>query len=132
MYLNRLQIIGFLGSDPEQRHTPKGTPVTRLRVATKETWKNAQGERQESTEWFSVVIWGKLGEIAHEILKKGTHVQIEGPMKSRSYEKDGQKHTAWELKASSFLKLDRAEAKPKEDEAASVEEEVGMAEEVPF
>lgn len=130
MYLNRLQIIGFLGADPEKRTTTKGTTVTRFRVATKEFWKNAQGERQESTEWFTVIVWGKLGEIAAEILKKGSHVQVEGPMKSREYEKNDVKHTVLEIKASSFLKLDRAETTSKAEEAPA--EPATEGDDIPF
>jgi single-strand DNA-binding protein len=111
MYQNRLTIIGFCGTNPELRQTPMGTSVTRFSVATKESWKDAEGNRKESTEWHTIIAWGRLAEIAHEILKKGSHVQVEGPKKTREYTKDEQKHTITELKARTILKLDRAVTK---------------------
>jgi len=91
--LNRVQLIGNLGKDPEIKYTPQGTPVAKLTIATNERFKDKAGEWQDRTEWHNVVLWQRLAEIAGEYLKKGGKVYIEGRLQSRSYEdkKDGQK-----------------------------------------
>jgi single-strand DNA-binding protein len=109
MTFNRLTLIGFLGQDAEKRFTPKGTPYTVLSLATKTSWRDQSGEWQSHTEWHRVVVWGeKFAEFA-ATLRKGAHVQVEGPLRSREYERDGAKHRVVECKAESILKLDRAE-----------------------
>lgn len=109
MYKNRLQLIGFLGADPEVKYTPKGEKFTVFRLATTEyIGKDAQGQKREHTEWHQVVVWGKKGEFAAQYLTKGSHVEVEGPLRSRTYQKDGVEIRAWFLKADSVLKLDRA------------------------
>jgi len=107
MYMNQLTIIGFTGQDAELHYTQSGTPVTTLSVATKESWKNDQGEWQSRTEWHRVVAFGKLAEYA-KTLPKGSHLLVQGPLRSREYEKDGLKHRVTELRADSIGKLDRA------------------------
>ena len=107
MYMNQLTIIGFTGHDAELHCTQSGTPVTALSVATKESWKNDQGEWQSRTEWHRVVAFGKLAEYAKTLLK-GSHLLVQGPLRSREYEKDGLKHRVTELRADSIGKLDRA------------------------
>ena len=82
MYINQLTIIGFTGQDAELHYTQNGTPVTTLSVATKESWKNDRGEWQSRTEWHSVV-----AEHANNIAK-GTHLMVQGSLRSRGYEKD--------------------------------------------
>jgi len=107
MYMNQLTIIGFTGQDAELHYTQSDTPVTTLSVATKESWKNDQGEWQSRTEWHRVVAFGKLAEYA-KTLPKGSHLLVQGPLRSREYEKDGLKHRVMELRADSIGKLDRA------------------------
>lgn len=88
--VNKVILVGNLGRDPEVRYTTGGTAVTNLRIATSEQWKDKQsGERKESTEWHQVVLFGRLGEIAGEYLKKGRTVYIEGRLQTRKWEKDG-------------------------------------------
>ena len=82
MYLNQLTIIGLTGQDAEFRFTSKGTPVTAMSVATKESWKNADSEWQSRTDWHRVVAFGKLAEYA-KTLAKGSHVMIQGALRSR-------------------------------------------------
>jgi single-strand DNA-binding protein len=119
MYMNQLTIIGFTGQDAELHYTQNGTPVTTLSVATKESWKNDQGEWQSCTEWHRAVAFGKLAEYA-KTLPKGSHLLVQGPLRSREYEKDGLKHRVTELRADRIGKLDRAvrrdegEARPDE------------------
>jgi single-strand DNA-binding protein len=108
MFMNRLTLIGFLGHDAEQKLTRNRNRYTTLSIATKRSWKDAAGEWQSRTEWHRSVVYGKLGEFA-TALGKGAHVQIEGELRSREYEKDGAKHRVWECIAQSILKLDRAE-----------------------
>ena len=108
MYLNQLTIIGFTGSEADIHYTTNGTLVTTLSVATKESWKNAQGEWQSRTEWHRVVLFGRLAEYGRT-LAKGSHVMVQGSVRTREYEKDGLRHRVFELRADSIGKLDRAE-----------------------
>jgi primosomal replication protein N len=84
--LNMAQIIGHLGRDPEVRATPEGTAVANLAVATNQTWKDKDGERQERTEWHRVVLFGKIAEIAAEYLKKGSLVYLQGRLQTRKWQ----------------------------------------------
>jgi single-strand DNA-binding protein len=85
--VNKVILIGNLGQDPESRTTPGGTTVTNLRIATTDSWKDKQsGEQKENTEWHTVVLWNRLGEIAAEYLKKGQQVYIEGSLRTRKWQ----------------------------------------------
>ena len=96
--INKVILIGNLGQDPETRSTPGGTTVTNLRIATSESWRDkASGEMKEQTEWHTVVLWNKLGEIAGEYLRKGSQVYIEGKLQTREWEKDGIKRYTTEI-----------------------------------
>jgi len=88
--VNKVILIGNLGRDPETRYTTGGDAVTNLRIATTETWKDKSGEKQEKTEWHTVVLFGRQAEIAGEYLKKGRSVYIEGRLQTRKYtDKEG-------------------------------------------
>lgn len=102
MYLNQLTIIGFSGSEADVRHTSNGTLVATLFVATMESWKNTDDE------WRRVVLFGKLAEYERR-LAKGSHVIVQGSVRTREYEKDGLRHRVFELRAETIGKLDRAE-----------------------
>lgn len=85
--LNKVEIIGNLGNDPEFRTLPNGNGVAQLSIATSETWKDKQtGEKKEKTEWHRVVIFGKLAEIASQYLRKGSKVFIEGALQTRKWQ----------------------------------------------
>nr|VFK32304.1 MAG: single-strand binding protein [Candidatus Kentron sp. MB]VFK35285.1 MAG: single-strand binding protein [Candidatus Kentron sp. MB]VFK77184.1 MAG: single-strand binding protein [Candidatus Kentron sp. MB] len=85
--LNKVMIIGHLGADPETRYTPNGNAVTNIRVATTDSWKDRQtGEQQERTEWHRVVLFGRLGEVAAEYLRKGSQVYIEGRLQTSKWQ----------------------------------------------
>ena len=127
MFMNRLTLIGFLGKDAEQKFTRNGSPYTILSIATKRSWKDDAGDWQSRTEWHRSVVYGKLGEFA-TTLRKGAHVQIEGELRSREYQKDGAKHRVWECIAESILKLDRAERQ----EGAAATDGEPSADDVPF
>lgn len=83
--LNKAQIIGRLGKDPEIRVTQTGTPIASLTVATTEKWKDKSGTTQETTEWHKVSLFGKLAEVAEKYMTKGTLVYIEGKIQTRKY-----------------------------------------------
>ncbi len=89
--INKVILVGNLGADPETRYTTGGGAVTNIRIATSEQWRDKQtGENQERTEWHRVVLFGKLGEIAGEYLKKGRQVYIEGSLRTNKYtDKEG-------------------------------------------
>ncbi len=86
--LNRVQLIGYLGKDPETRFTPSGKKVAHFSLAVTQRWKSG-GESKEATEWFNVEAWNKLGELAQQYLKKGSLVYIEGRLKTDKYEDKG-------------------------------------------
>lgn len=109
--LNKVMIIGNLGSEPEMRFTPKGNPVTSFRVATNRVYTTANGERREETEWFNVVAWGRLAEQCNQFLSKGRLVYAEGRLHTRAWEsQDGQKHYRTEVIANRVSFLDRQTA----------------------
>ncbi|MEO5347818.1 MAG: single-stranded DNA-binding protein [Magnetococcus sp. YQC-9] len=83
--LNKVQLIGNLGAEPEVRFTQDGRPIANLRIATSESWKDQQGQPQEKTEWHRVVIFGKLAEIAQQYLRKGSKVYLEGQLQTRKW-----------------------------------------------
>jgi single-strand DNA-binding protein len=85
--VNKVLLVGNLGADPEVRYMPNGNAVANLRLATTEAWKDHQsGQQQERTEWHTVVLFGKLGEIAGQYLKKGSKVYIEGRLQTRKWQ----------------------------------------------
>ena len=103
--LNKVILIGNLGRDPETRYLPNGDAVTNISVATTDTWKDKNGEKQEKTEWHRVSLYRRLAEIAGEYLKKGSQVYIEGRIEYREYEKDGQKRYTTDIVASEMKML---------------------------
>ena len=108
--VNKVIIVGNLGADPETRYMPSGEPVTNIRVATTDKWKDkASGEMKEQTEWHRVVFFSRLAEIAGEYLKKGSQVYIEGSLRTRKYEKDGQTHYSTEIRGDTMQMLGRRE-----------------------
>ena len=106
MSVNKVILVGRLGRDPETRFTGAGQAVANFSVATDETYKDRNGERQKRTEWHKIVVWGKQAEIAQQYLKKGSLVFIEGRIQSREWQdKEGQKRTSFEIVASNFRML---------------------------
>ena len=104
--LNRVQLIGNLGKDPEVKYTPQGTPVAKLTIATNERFKDKAGEWQDRTEWHNVVLWQRLAEIAGEYLKKGRSVYVEGRLKTRKWtDKDGAEKYSTEIIANDMQML---------------------------
>jgi len=104
--VNKVILVGNLGQDPELRYTGGGTAVCNLRLATNESYKDANGEWVEKTEWHSVVAWARLAEICNEYLRKGSQVYFEGSLQTRSYEdRDGNTRYTTEIKAREMMLL---------------------------
>ena len=104
--LNKVILIGRLGRDPECRYLPNGDAVCNFSIATDESWKDKNGQRQTRTEWHAITMYRKLAEIAGQYLKKGSQVYLEGKIQSRKYTgKDGIERTAYEIVCSEMKML---------------------------
>ena len=110
--LNKVQLIGNLGADPETRYTPSGDPITNIRIATTDRWRDkASGEMREATEWHRVVFFGKLAEIVGEHLRKGSALYVEGALRTRKWQdQGGQDRYTTEIRAEQMQMLGRREA----------------------
>ena len=124
--MNKAILIGNLGKDPEIRYTPSGLAVANFNIATSESWKDNEGERQTRTEWHRIVVFGKLAEICGEYLQKGKQVYIEGRIQTRSWEdNDGVKRYTTEIVGNQMLMLgtrgdsdpDRPRTRPASDKS---------------
>jgi len=118
--LNRVQLIGYLGRDPEVRFTSTGKKVANFSLAVDRRWRTAEGERKEVTDWFQVAAWGRLGEICSQYLSKGRLVYIEGRLQTQRYEQQGETRYFTRVIADQMQMLDRP---PEEEEAVEEEEE---------
>ena len=117
MTLNKMMIIGNLGTDPELRYTPSGKAVTELRVAVNDNRKGPDGEWIEETLWFRVSVWEQAAERLAEQLRKGNKIYAEGQLQAREYEtRDGQKRTSLELKFARVVNLER---RPRDEDGGS-------------
>jgi single-strand DNA-binding protein len=106
MSVNKVILVGRLGRDPETRYTGGGQAVANFSLATDESYKDKNGERQKRTEWHRITAWGKLAEICQQYLKKGTMVYIEGRIQSREWQdKEGQKRTSFDIVANTMKML---------------------------
>ncbi|MBM3943971.1 MAG: single-stranded DNA-binding protein [SAR202 cluster bacterium] len=117
--LNKIMIIGNLGTDPEMRYTPNGNPVTSFRVAVGRTYTPADGQRREETEWFTVSAWNQLAEQCNQYLTKGRRIYVEGRLRSSTWTgNDGQTRFRNEIVANQVMFLDRGpDAGQQDDEA---------------
>jgi len=108
--LNRVQLIGHLGRDPETRYLPNGDVVTNISIATSESWKDKQsGERREHTEWHRCNAFGRLAEVMGEYLKKGSQVYVEGSLRTRKWQdKDGVDRYTTEIRVDRLVMLGKA------------------------
>jgi single-strand DNA-binding protein len=105
--VNKVILVGNLGADPETRAMPSGSTVANIRIATTESWKDkTSGEQQERTEWHRIALFGRLGEIAAEYLKKGSQVYIEGSIRTRKWQdKEGKERFSTEIVANEMQML---------------------------
>ncbi len=138
MALNKMLVIGNVGTDPEMRYTPNGSPVTSFRLATNRSYTASDGERREETEWFTIVSWNQLAERTNQYVTKGKRVYVEGRLKSNSWTgQDGQTRFRNEIIANLVLFLDRAPqggepgSEPGSGEPAT-EESPGDADDLPW
>ena len=106
MSVNKVMLVGRLGRDPETRYTGGGQAVANFSVATDETYKDRNGERQKRTEWHKIVVWGKQAEIAQKYLHKGSLIFLEGRIQTREYtDRDQNKRTSFEIVCTNFRML---------------------------
>ena len=122
--LNKVMLIGNVGTDPEMRYTANGNAVTTFRLACNRNYSGPDGERKEETEWFTVVTWNKLAETCSQFLQKGRRAYVEGRLQTRSWDgPDGQRRYRTEVIANTVLFLDRAQATALPDDPAATEPE---------
>lgn len=128
--LNRVQLIGYLGRDPESKYTPTGKRVTDFPVAITHRWKDEDGETKEHTEWVNIEAWDRLAENCHEYLAKGSLVYVEGRLKTDRYEdQEGETRYFTKVVAQNvqFLSESRAEEDVPEGTELADEEETELA-----
>jgi single-strand DNA-binding protein len=132
--LNKIMVIGNVGTDPEMRYTSNGNPVTSFRLAASRSYTTSAGERRDETEWFTVVAWNKLAEQVNQYLIKGRRVYAEGRLRSHSWEgQDGQTRYRNEINANEVLFLDRQPVDGSAGEEPTAEMAGGVdAEDLPF
>lgn len=113
--LNKVMMIGNVGTNPELKFTPSGIPVTTFKLATSESWKDKDGVTREHTDWHLIVAWRALAEICHKIVRKGSRIYIEGRVSSRSFlDKSGNRKHVVEILADNMLMLDPKRSKGEE------------------
>ncbi len=133
--VNKVILVGNLGKDPETKTFESGTKKASFSLATAESYKDKDGNKQEKTEWHNVVFWGNLVDVIGKYLKKGSQVYVEGKLTTRSYEdKDGVKKYVTEVLGQSLTMLGKAPGndKPQEEKEASGFDENGNSEDLPF
>ena len=121
--LNKVQLIGRLGRDPETRFTSSGTKVTNFSIAVDRRWRDSKGEVREDTDWFNVTAWGRLAEICQEYLTKGRLVFIEGRLKTDRYEVEGETRYSTKVVARNMQMLDRKPEEPIPDPPAQMDDD---------
>lgn len=126
--VNKVILVGRLGSDPELRYTSNGNPVATLSLATSEKWKDKEGQSQEKTEWHRIVLWSKLAELAGQYLSKGRQVYIEGKLQTRKWEdKDGQTRYTTEVVGNQMQFLGSASDSPSSSASTNLPPDLGPA-----
>lgn len=144
MYLNKAMVIGNLTRDPELKSLPSGIKVASFSLATNRSWKDANGARQEATEYHNLVAFGKPAELIAQYCRKGASLYVDGRLQTRSWEKDGDKKYRTEIVVENFQfgpkgsggtgdRIETDKAKPKDDgETIEYPEESINAEDIPF
>lgn len=120
--LNRVQLIGRLGKDPESKFTPTGKKVTSFSLAVSSRWKDKNGETREATEWVNIEAWGRLGDVCQQYLHKGSLVFVEGRLKTEKYEANGETKYFTKVVIQNLEFLDK---KPADEPMTMVEEDPG-------
>ena len=136
MNLNKVFLIGNLTADPELRTTTSGQKVCTMRMATNRTWKNQAGQKQEKAEFHSVILWGRLAEVASEYLKKGNMAYVEGRIQTRTWDdqQSGQKRYRTEIVAERLQLGPKGQGASfqKKDEPSNSQSEASAGEEIPI
>jgi len=139
--LNKVQLIGNLGQDPEVKHMASGDAVANFTLATSDTWKDKNtGEKQERTEWHRCVAWRKLGEIIGQYAKKGQKLYVSGKLETRKWEQDGQTRYATEIQVQDVILLSAkgeggggsASQAPRSPSPAAPAQAVDFDDDIPF
>lgn len=130
--LNRVQLIGYLGKDPEGMFTPTGKKVTQFSLAVSNRWKSRDGENKENTEWVNIEAWGRLGEVCQEYLKKGSLIFAEGRLKTDKYEEKGETRYFTKVVAQTIQFLSDTRASEVAEQPGVLEEEPLESTEFPF
>jgi single-strand DNA-binding protein len=136
--MNKVILIGNLGRDPELKMTPGGQALCRFSIATTESWKDAQGQRQSKTEWHNIVAWGKQAEVAEKYLRKGQQVMVEGRLQYREYQdQQGNKKTATDIRLDNMVMLGGGEGRGGREEEpqappAAAPQGAGYDDDIPF
>lgn len=133
--LNKVMLIGRLGTEPELRYTSAGTPIVSFRMAVSRQWRDSDGQAHDETDWFTVVAWNRLAEICGQYLRKASRVYVEGRLQNRSWDdaQTGQKQYRTEVVASDMILLDmrgrdddeRGPRRPSEREAPRDPDRIG-------
>jgi single-strand DNA-binding protein len=131
--VNKVILIGHLGTDPEVKFTPNGTAIATFNLATSERRKDKDGNWTDHTEWHRIVAFGKVAQNCGQYLKKGKQVYIEGSISSRQYkDKEGQNRTIFEIKASQVLFLGKADSDRNNEEQLDEPEPSEKDDDIPF
>lgn len=118
--INKAILLGYLSADPEIRYSSSGTAVANFQIATSESYKDNDGNRNEKTEWHRIVLFGKTAELAKDYLNKGTRVYLEGKIQTRSWDdQSGQKRYTTEIVGNTFLVLDNGKGKNEQSRPTS-------------
>lgn len=126
--VNRVTLIGHLGADPDMRYTNSGAGVCEMRLATSESWKGKDGEKQEKTEWHRLVAWGKTAELCAKYLAKGRQVYVEGRIQTRTYDdKEGVKKYITEIVVNDVKFLGGGKGEGRRDDAPAPDPEPGSS-----
>ena len=121
--LNKVQLIGNLGADPETRFTTSGKKVTNFRMAVTRRWRDSEGEQKVATEWVNIDTWGGLADISAKYLKKGSLVYVEGRLQTDKWEVEGEPRSRTKVVASQIEMLDRKSGDGGSEESAEGGEE---------
>lgn len=129
--LNKVMLIGRIGTDIELKRTGNNIAYLRFNLATNEVYKNEKGENVQKTEWHKIIMWGKLAEVASSILRKGSHIYIEGKLNTFTYEKGTEKYTSTRINTTDFIIFDKkpiTEEVPEQDEESPFNEPISPSE----
>lgn len=131
--VNKVILIGNLGKDPEVRHLEGGATVANFPLATTETYKDKNGNRNEQTEWHNIVVWRGLADVAEKYLKKGMTIYVEGKLRTRSWDdKEGHKRYTTEIVGDSFTILSKKENSSSAQSQQSNDASSGAGDDLPF